>query len=360
MTVQTTPASTASAPGEQAGGPRVLRLGTRRSALARTQSGHVAAAIEAAAAARGEDLRVELVEVVTHGDTSTAPLATFGGVGVFVSALRDALLAKEVDLAVHSLKDLPTAPAPGLVVAAVPPREDPRDVLVARDGLTVGELPAGSRIGTGSPRRAAQLRALGLGLEVVGVRGNVDTRLGLVTSGEVDAVVLARAGLLRLGRADEATEVLDPLTMLPAPGQGALAVECREADTDVVAAVAALEDPATRAAVEAERTLLAVLEAGCAAPLGALGEVVEGDDGDELFLRAVVASVDGAVTIRRSVTGPADDATGVGRRLAEILLEDGAAELVAPPPVPPGPPAQPERPESARPESARPAREGDL
>ena len=324
---------------------RVLRLGTRRSALARTQSGHVAAAIEAAAAARGERVTVELVDVVTTGDTSTASLRTFGGVGVFVTSLRDALLAKEVDLAVHSLKDLPTAPFPGLVVAAVPQREDPRDVLVARDGLTVGELPAGSRIGTGSPRRAAQLRALGLGLEVVDVRGNVDTRLGFVASGELDAVVLARAGLLRLGRADEATEVLDPLVMLPAPGQGALAVECREADEDVVAAVAALDDPTTRAAVDAERTLLRVLEAGCAAPLGALADVVEGDDGEELFLRAVVASADGAVTIRRSTTGPADDATGVGARLAHVLLEDGAAELVAP--------------ESARPAYAA-AREGDL
>jgi hydroxymethylbilane synthase len=311
---------------------RVVRLGTRRSPLARTQSRLVAGALEAAAAARGEDLRVELVDVTTQGDVSTAPLASFGGVGVFVSALRDALLAKEVDLAVHSLKDLPTAPADGLVLAAVPPREDPRDVLVARDGATLGELPAGARIGTGSPRRAAQLRALGLGLEVVGVRGNVDSRLGLVTSGEVDAVVLARAGLLRLGRAQEATEVLDPIVMLPAPGQGALAVECREADGDLVAFVGLLDDAPSRAAVEAERTLLAVLEAGCAAPLGALAELVEGhpDDGDvdELSLRAVVASLDGAVTVRRSMTGPARDPVGVGRRLAAVLLEDGAADLV--------------------------------
>jgi hydroxymethylbilane synthase len=348
---------------------RTLRLGTRRSALARTQSRIVAAAIEAAAAARGERLVVELVDVTTAGDVSRAPLSSFGGVGVFVSALRDALLDKEVDVAVHSLKDLPTAAADGLVVAAVPLRLDPRDVLVARDGLTVGELPAGSRVGTGSPRRAAQLRALGLGLDVVDVRGNVDTRLGLVASGEVDAVLLARAGLLRLGREREATEVLDPLLMLPAPGQGALAVECREADTDVVAALAGLDDRATRAAVDAERTLLAVLEAGCAAPLGALAEVVEGDPADagaadegaadesdeELFLRAVVASVDGAVTIRRSITGPAADPVGVGRRLAEVLLEDGAGEL-----VPRRPPdrrtAHPAHPEP----SVRQAREGDL
>jgi hydroxymethylbilane synthase len=338
---------------------RVLRLGTRRSALARVQSRIVADAIEASATARGERIRVELVDVTTHGDVSRAPLASFGGVGVFVSALRDALLAKEVDLAVHSLKDLPTAAATGLLVAAVPGREDPRDVLVARDGLTLGELPAGARIGTGSPRRAAQLRALGLGLDVVDVRGNVDSRLGLVSSREIDAVVLARAGLLRLGRAQEATEVLDPLLMLPAPGQGALAVECREADADVVTLLTLLDDPIARAAVDAERALLAALEAGCAAPLGALADVVEGDPGsvdpssvdpssvdpgsvdgdgadgrsvdspaDELFLRAVVASVDGAVTIRRSLTGPASDPLGVGRRLADVLLEDGAAELV--------------------------------
>ncbi len=199
-----------------------LRLGTRRSALARAQSQQVADAITAASGRA-----VELVEITTQGDVDRGDLASMGGAGVFVGALREALLAGEVDVAVHSLKDLPTAPADGLLLAAVPRREDPRDALVARDGLTLGELPAGSRIGTGSPRRAAQLRALGLDLDVVAVRGNVDTRLGLVADGSFDAVVLARAGLLRLGRADEATEVLDPLQMLPAPGQGALAVECR-------------------------------------------------------------------------------------------------------------------------------------
>ena len=175
-------------------------------------------------------------------------------------------------------------------MAATPTREDPRDVLVARDGLTLGELPAGSVVGTGSPRRAAQLGALGLGLDVVPVRGNVDTRLELVHSGAVDAVVLARAGLARIGRLDEATETLDPLQMLPAPGQGALAVECREDRADVRAAVAALDDADTRACVTAERALLAALEAGCTAPVGALAEVVEGDDGPELSLRAFVGS----------------------------------------------------------------------
>lgn len=297
-----------------------LRLGTRASQLALTQSGHIADALRAL----GHE--VELVHVTTHGDTSSAALAQLGGTGVFVTALRDALLAGEVDLAVHSYKDLPTDPAPGLVLAAVPLREDPRDVLVARDGLTLGELPAGAHIGTGSPRRAAQLRALGLGHEVVPVRGNVDTRLGFVAKGELDAVVLARAGLARLGRLDEVTETLDPLQVLPAPAQGALAVECREGD--LVAVLGALDHPDTRTAVAAERSLLAALEAGCSAPVGALAELVDDDGGLAVFLRAVVVAVDGSDAVRLSATGPADDAVGVGRRLAAELLDLGAAELM--------------------------------
>ena len=322
-------------------GPTVLRLGTRRSALATAQSRWVGDRIEAAAAASGFDVRVELVELTSHGDSSPAPLSSFGGVGVFVTRLREALLAGEVDLAVHSLKDLPTAPAAGLLLAAVPPREDPRDVLVARDGLTLGELPAGSRLGTGSPRRAAQLRALGLGLDVVDVRGNVDTRLRFVAEGRLDGVVVARAGLLRLRRADEATEVIDPLLMLPAPGQGALAVECRDSTADgsadeiLAGVVRRLDDRCTRAAVTAERGLLAALEAGCAAPLGALADVMEGDDGEELFLRAVVASPDGAVCVRRSTTGPVDAAERLGKELAVQLLEEGVGHLMpARPPIP--------------------------
>lgn len=310
--------------------PRVLRLGTRRSALATVQSRAVGDRIEAVAAAAGLAVTVELVHITTHGDVSGAPLSSFGGVGVFVSRLREALLDGEIDLAVHSLKDLPSAPAPGLLLAAVPPREDPRDALVARDGLTLGELPAGSRIGTGAPRRAAQLRALGFGLDVVDVRGNVDTRLRFVHSGQLDAVVLARAGLLRLGRAAEVTEILDPLVMLPSPGQGALAVECRDrgADEPLAALLARLDDRCTRAAVTAERSLLNALEAGCSAPLGALGEVMEGEDGEELFLRAVVASPDGAVTVRRSTTGGVDAAERLGKELAVQLLEEGVADLI--------------------------------
>ncbi|MGG5259154.1 hydroxymethylbilane synthase [Phycicoccus avicenniae] len=300
-----------------------LRLGTRRSALATTQSTWVADRLRAL----GHD--VELVEVSTEGDRDrTTPLAQLGGTGVFVSALREALADGRVDLAVHSLKDLPTAPDARVVVAAVPVREDVRDALVARDGLTLGELPAGATVGTGSPRRRAQLAALDLGLEVTDLRGNVDTRLGHVHDGRLDAVVLAAAGLRRLGRADEVTEFLDPLQVLPAPGQGALAVEVRADDEAVRAAVAPLEDPDARACVTAERALLAELEAGCSAPVGALAEVVEGVDSTELSLRAVVAAPDGSHDLRRSLTGDPAEAADLGRRLARLLLEDGAADLM--------------------------------
>jgi hydroxymethylbilane synthase len=299
-----------------------LRLGTRRSALALAQARSVASALTAATG-----VQVSLVEITTHGDVSGAPLAQIGGAGVFVSALRDALHAGRIDLAVHSLKDLPTAAAPGLLVAAVPPREDPRDVLCARDGLTLAELPAGARIGTGAPRRIAQLLALGLGLEMVPIRGNVDSRLARVADGSLDGVVLARAGLARLGRLDEATEVLDPLQMLPAPGQGALAVECRTSG-DAHDLLGILDDPLTRSAVTAERSLLAALEAGCTAPVGAYAEAAEGDNGLELYLRAVAVSLDGALSIRKSATGPLTSAEPLGRDLAAELLDDGAGRLV--------------------------------
>jgi hydroxymethylbilane synthase len=298
-----------------------IRIGTRASLLATTQSRHVAALV-----AERLGREVELVEVTTEGDRSSAPLASLGGTGVFVTALRAALLEGRVDVAVHSLKDLPTGSAPGIALVAVPPREDPRDVVVARDGLTLGELPVGSRVGTGSPRRAAQLHALGLGLEVADIRGNVDTRLGKVASGEYDAVVLARAGLARLDRLGEVTEVLDPLQMLPAPGQGALAVETRAGDA-LGHDLAALDDPASRAAVTAERAVLATLEGGCAAPIGALAEVAEGDDGDELWVRAVALSPDGALSVRMSATGTPEEAADLGARLARDMLAEGAAQL---------------------------------
>jgi hydroxymethylbilane synthase len=302
--------------------PRPVRLGTRRSALALAQARSVATALTEATG-----VEVTLVEITTHGDVSSAPLAQIGGTGVFVSALRDALHADRIDFAVHSLKDLPTDATAGITIAAIPPREDPRDVLCARDGLTLGELPVGARIGTGAPRRIAQLLALGLGLEMVPIRGNVDTRLARVADGSLDGVVLARAGLARLGRLDEATEVLDPLQMLPAPGQGALAVECRVSG-DVADLLTVLDDSMTRSAVTAERTLLAALEAGCTAPVGAYAEAAEGEDGLELYLRAVAVSPDGAVSIRKSATGPLTSAEQLGRDLATELLDDGAGRLV--------------------------------
>lgn len=303
-----------------------VRVATRASLLARTQSGLVADALR-----ERLDRDVVLVEVSTHGDVDqTTPLASFGGVGVFVSAVRDAVLRGDADVAVHSLKDLPTGKAEGLRLAAVPPREDVRDVLVARDGGTVATLPAGATVGTGSPRRAAQLRALRPDVDVVPVRGNVDTRVRKVAEGELDAVVLAHAGLARLDRLDAVTEVLGTDQMLPAPGQGALAVECRDVEDDVALldALRDLDDDATRAAVTAERSLLAALEAGCSAPVGAHATV--SDDGGEalVHLTGAVVSDDGRVQVRKSVTGPAGDAEQVGRSLAADLLAAGAPGLV--------------------------------
>jgi hydroxymethylbilane synthase len=301
-----------------------LRLGTRASELARTQSQAVADAITAATGAP-----VELVHIVTEGDRSSAAIPELGGTGVFVAAIRRALLEGSVDLAVHSYKDLPTAPQPGLILAAVPGREDPRDALVARDGLTLGELPPGSKVGTGAPRRVAQLRALGLGLDIVPIRGNVDTRIARVAPGDLDAVVLARAGLSRLGRLDVITETLDPLQVLPAPAQGALAVECRTSDARTRELLGRLENPSARACVVAERSTLATLEAGCSAPVAAYAEVAEGEDGPELFLRASVTAIDGSDAVRGSVSGPLPDAAALGRSLATELLDRGAAELMA-------------------------------
>jgi hydroxymethylbilane synthase len=306
-----------------------LRLGTRASELARTQSQTVADAITAATGTS-----VELVPIVTEGDRSRAAIQQLGGTGVFVAALRDALLAGDVDLAVHSYKDLPTAVEPGLIIAAVPGREDPRDALVARDGLTLGELPPGSKVGTGAPRRVAQLRALGLGLDVVPIRGNVDTRLGRVAgsggeNADLDAVVLARAGLSRLGRLGAVTETLDPLQVLPAPAQGALAVECRTSDARTRELLGRLENPAVRACVLAERSTLGTLEAGCSAPVAAYAEVAEGDHGPELFLRASVTAIDGSDAVRGSITGPLPEAVALGRALATELLDRGAVELMA-------------------------------
>jgi hydroxymethylbilane synthase len=301
-----------------------LRLGTRGSALALAQSQITA---DALTAATGRP--VELVRIVTPGDRSSAPVAQLG-VGVFVSALRDALLAGEIDFAVHSYKDLPTGEHPRLHIAAVPPREDPRDALIARDGQTLTELAAGTMIGTGAVRRIAQLRALGLQLQVTPIRGNIDSRIARVHGPEadLDAVVLARAGVARLGRTAEISETLDPMLMLPAPAQGALAVECRADDANLVELLAALDHAPSRAAVVAERAMLATLEAGCSAPVAAHAELAEGEIGDEIYLRGAVISPDGARAIRLSRTGTPADAAEIGKALAADLLDAGADTLM--------------------------------
>jgi hydroxymethylbilane synthase len=300
------------------------------------QSGQVADAVS-----RVTGRPVELVEITTYGDTTREHLAQIGGTGVFVTALRDALLRGEVDFAVHSLKDLPTGQPDDLVLAAVPVREDPRDVLIARDGLTFAQLPDGARVGTGSPRRMAQLNAYarnhGLTIETVPIRGNIDTRIGYVREGELDAVVLAAAGLHRIGRTGEVTDFLSVDTVLPAPGQGALAIECRAGhtahDTALIAALAELDDPYTRAAVTAERSLLAALEAGCSAPVGALADLLaDGQIVKEMRLRGVVGTTDGSTLVQLSTTGPVpethDQAMALGRELAAEMLAKGAAGLM--------------------------------
>ncbi|UQX88873.1 hydroxymethylbilane synthase [Jatrophihabitans telluris] len=317
---------------------RTIRVGTRASLLARTQTDTVVNALAAAT----PGLAVDTVLVSTQGDRSGAPLEQIGGTGVFVSALRDALLAGDIDVAVHSYKDLPTAPVAGIALAAVPLRQDPRDALVARDELTLLELPVGATVGTGSPRRAAQLRAMDLGLDIVSIRGNVDTRLGRVLGStgvapDLDAVVLAVAGLQRLSRAHLVTELIDPMQMLPAAAQGALAIECRADDADLLATLAGLDDHATRSAVTAERSLLAALEAGCTAPVGALADVVETDGSDDLassgsgwdiYLRGSVTAIDGSDAVRLSISGPLDTAEELGRRLAADLIDLGATTMM--------------------------------
>ena len=305
----------------------VIRIGTRGSLLATTQAGTIRDELI------GRGHPAELVIITTEGDRSDKPIPEIG-VGVFTAALREAIADGRVDMAVHSYKDLPTAADDRFIIAAVPRREDARDALVARDGLVLGELPSGSVIGTSSVRRAAQIRALGLGLEIRPLRGNLDTRLSRVSSGDLDAVVVARAGLARLGLLADITETLEPVQMLPAPAQGALAVECRSGDTGLAALLAGLEDPDTRSAVTAERALLAALEAGCSAPVGAIAEVVESIDEDgrvfeELSLRACVAAVDGSDVIRASGIGTPDRAAELGLAVAAELFDLGAREVMS-------------------------------
>jgi hydroxymethylbilane synthase len=267
---------------------------------------------------------VDLTGITTFGDVSRADLAQIGGTGVFVSGLRTSLLHGDIDIAVHSLKDLPTTQPDGIVLAAVPGRDDPRDALAARDGAKLADLPAGAKIGTGSPRRAAQLLLLRPDVRPVPIRGNAGTRLRRIETGEVDAVVLAYAGLARIGRLDAVTQVFDLDEMLPAPGQGALAVECRSGRPDLADLLACADDPATRAAVTAERSLLAALEAGCSAPVGGYAAGT-----DALRLRAVVVAADGDTALRASAGGPAGEAERLGREVAAELLRRGAGRYTA-------------------------------
>ncbi len=309
----------------------VLRIGTRGSALAVAQTTVVANAI-----AKASGLDVELVTVTTKGDTSRESLASLGGTGVFASALRDSLLAGECDLIVHSLKDLPTGSHPGLVIGAVPKRADARDALCAIDGLTLETLEQGARVGTGSPRRVAQLLSRRPDLEVVDLRGNVDTRLSRVSDGDLDAVVLAAAGLERLGRTAEITEYFSLSDMPTAPGQGALAIEVRQGDErgsgSLAKALAAIDHVTTHASVAAERDVLAGLEAGCAAPIGAHALI---DDG-LLFLTATVYRPDGTQKLTSSHAATPDAMTSrdldvaardVAQRVVAELLDAGAADL---------------------------------
>lgn len=298
-----------------------VRVGTRGSDLALWQARWVMDRLQA----HHPDVRFQVVEVTTQGDRDRkTPLHRVGGVGLFVKALEIALLEDEIDLAVHSLKDMPSRVPPELALAAVPARADPRDTLVSPSGASLLELPAGARIGTGSPRRKAQLLNRRPDLSVVGIRGNVDTRLRKAEGPDYDAVVLAAAGLARLEREDVITEVLPPETLLPAGGQGALAVEIRADDEPTRSLVAPVNHPASWAAAAAERGFMARLGAGCHVPAAAYAVVDEG----ELWLRGLVASHDGQTMIRSERRGPTDQAEALGRAVAEDLLERGAGDLL--------------------------------
>ena len=301
---------------------RVFTVGSRGSRLALRQTEIVLAELSQ----RFPDRRFQVQEVRTTGDRRPeASLAVIGGQGVFVKELETALRDRRADLAVHSLKDVPTELGSGLVLAAVTERGDVRDAVVSRGHRRLADLPAGSRVGTGSLRRAVQVRALRPDLEVVDLRGNVDTRLRKVEEGLVDAAILAAAGLARLGRLERAAELLDTDSMLPAIGQGALTLEARSDDAEAIEIASVLDHRDTRLATAAERAFLARLGGGCRLPLAALGVV----EGDSLRLRGLIADREGQRILRGELTRPASDADSLGAALAEQLLAQGAAELIA-------------------------------
>jgi hydroxymethylbilane synthase len=298
---------------------RPLRLGTRGSPLARWQAEYVASELQQ----RG--YKTEFVIITTSGDVTDRSLSEFGGVGVFTKEIQRALLAERIDLAVHSLKDLPTEAVAGLTLAAVPPRESPFDVLIARNSGSFDDLASAARIGTGSRRRQSQILHLRPDLHLSEIRGNVETRLRKLDEGEFDAIVLAQAGLNRLGLSNRITQVLPPSIVVPAVGQGALGIETRADDARTMAAVHLLDDPATHRSVLVERELLARLRGGCLAPVGAWARQV----GENLRLSAVVLSADGRRRISITLAAQADDPQQLGQQAAEELLEMGAAELIA-------------------------------
>ncbi len=297
-----------------------LRVGTRESPLARWQAHWVASQLEALG------VLVELVFIETSGDNSLAPRGTVAEVGLFTKSIPQALLRGQIDLAVHSLKDLPTQGVDGISLAAVPPRASSRDVLVSRNGIPLDELPPSAVIGTGSLRRQSQLLHLRPDLVIKNIRGNVDTRLGKLQRGDYDAIVLAEAGLMRLGQEQHITQVFSPSLMMPAIGQGALGIEIRTLEEPTATLVSNLDDPPSHSAVRAERSMLARLRGGCLAPVGAWGRVA---DDKRLALDGVVLSPDGLRRLVASGSGAMEEADQIGASVAEQLLDEGAAELIA-------------------------------
>jgi len=301
---------------------KTLRIATRKSALALWQTNHVKALLNAA----HPDLRIELVKIVTEGDRILdRPLAEIGGKGLFLKELERAMLDGEADLAVHSMKDVPASMADGLVLDAVLPRANPYDALVSRNGKRLAELPAGSRIGTSSLRRKSQLLALRPDLAVADLRGNVDTRLRKLDEGQYDAIILACAGLERLGLGERITERLQPPDWLPASTQGIIGLQCREDDHDTRTLIQPLADAGTMVIASAERAVARVLQATCQVPLAAHAVLVDGI----VRLRSVVGSTDGTATVSASGEAPAGDAVGLGERVAADLLKNGAGKIIS-------------------------------
>lgn len=309
---------------------RTIVVGTRQSKLAMTQTGQVVRQLETLLRSKGMEFRFELKPIQTRGDRILdVTLSKVGGKGLFVKEIEQALIEGQIDMAVHSMKDMPTELPEGLVIGAIPKREDPRDCLIAREGTRLDKLPAGARIGTSSLRRAAQLLSLRPDIRIEPIRGNIDTRLRKMDETKLDGIVLASAGLQRMGWQGLVTEFLDTHRMVPAVGQGALAVECRADDRLLLDLLGQLHHGKTGLAVSAERAFLAELQGGCQVPIGAYAEVSEPQDASEpaITLTGMVASPDGRRLLRQTVSGP--DPVLLGRRLARTLLEQGADRLLA-------------------------------